>query len=207
LGIIGLVVLSLIAAVLIFRDTRTSKLEITENASDALKSLGIEMTGEGKVEVVPIDDTKLPPAPSLSRVFTPLSTISPEVIKAVQTQMANTIENLKKIQRVRTIGLRSEERERTWEIMWAREMHGNMQRFLIQLILCLGTISATSIIFYLKNYVKSEENWKKTITLKPEYIQGYRGLYELYTYSMKEKSSEIPVILKQGIVKNPSSTI
>ena len=60
--------------------------------------------------------------------------------------------------------------------------------------------------FYLKNYAKSEENWKKTIALKPDYAQGYRGLYELYTYSMKEKASEIPVMLKQGLVKNPGAS-
>lgn len=205
LGIIGLVVLSLIAAVLIYRDTRTSKLEITENASDTLKNLGIEMTGEGKVEVVPIDDTKLPPAPSLSRVETPLSTIAPEVVKAVQIQMANTIENLKKDSKSQdnwiTLG---GERKNLGDYVGARDAWEYAK-----------VLNPTNIVpwnnlgdlyhFYLKNYVKSEENWKKTISLKPEYIQGYRGLYELYTYSMKEKSSEIPAMLKQGIAKNPSS--
>jgi Tfp pilus assembly protein PilF len=59
--------------------------------------------------------------------------------------------------------------------------------------------------FYLKDYVKSEENWKKTIALKPDYIQGYSGLIDLYRYSFKVKLSETPVILKQGITKNPDA--
>jgi tetratricopeptide (TPR) repeat protein len=59
--------------------------------------------------------------------------------------------------------------------------------------------------FYLKEYAKSEENWKKTIALKPDYIQGYSGLVDLYKYSFKEKLSETPVVLKQGIVKNPDA--
>jgi len=59
--------------------------------------------------------------------------------------------------------------------------------------------------FYLKNYTKSEENWKKTVAIRSDYVQGYRGLYELYTYSMKEKTAEIPIMLKRAIEKNPTA--
>ena len=67
LGIIGLVALAIVAGVLIYRDTRGSKIEITGDAADTLKNLGIEMTGNGKIEVLPIEEKKLPTAPTLVR--------------------------------------------------------------------------------------------------------------------------------------------
>lgn len=59
---------------------------------------------------------------------------------------------------------------------------------------------------YLKDYPKAEQNFKKAIVLKPDYIGGYRALYELYYYSYKEKANLAPQILKEGLSKNPKST-
>lgn len=206
LGIIGLIVLTVVAGVLIYRDTRGSKIEITGDAPDTLKNLGIEMTGDGKVEMVPIEERKLPPAPTIVRPTNYLSTNSPEVNKIVLANLEKAIAAIKKdpksamnwielgIQR-KTLGDYEGARD-AWEYAKAIEP-GNLVPWNN-----LGDLYH----FYLKNYVKSEENWKKTIALKPDYMQGYRGLYELYTYSMKEKIGEIPVMLKQGIAKNPDAT-
>lgn len=205
LGIIGLIVLTVVAGVLIYRDTRGSKIEITGDAPDTLKNLGIEMTGDGKVEMVPIEERKLPPAPTLVLPTNYLSTNSPEVNKMVLANLEKVIAAIKKdpksamnwielgIQR-KTLGDYDGARD-AWEYAKAIEP-GNIVPWNN-----LGDLYH----FYLKNYVKSEENWKKTIALKPDYMQGYRGLYELYTYSMKEKIGEIPVMLKKGIEKNPDA--
>lgn len=205
LGIIGLIVLAVAAGVLIYRDTRGSKIEITGDTPDALKNLGIEMTGDGKVEIVPIEERKLPPAPALVRSTDFPSTISPEVKKIVLANLEKAITAIKKdpknivnwidlgIQR-KTLGDYEGARD-AWEYAKAIEP-GNLVPWNN-----LGDLYH----FYLKNYAKSEENWKKTIAMKPDYMQGYRGLYELYMYSMKEKIGEIPVMLKKGIEKNPDA--
>lgn len=59
---------------------------------------------------------------------------------------------------------------------------------------------------YLKDFPKAEQNFKKSIALKPDYIGGYRALYELYYYSYKEKANLATQILKEGLAKNPKST-
>ena len=206
LGIIGLIVLAVVAGVLIYRDTRGSKIEITGETSDALKNLGIEMTGDGKVEIVPIEERKLPPAPALVRPTDFSNTISPEVKNIVLANLEKAITAIKKdpknianwidlgIQR-KTLGDYEGARD-AWEYAKVIEP-GNLVPWNN-----LGDLYH----FYLKNFAKSEENWKKTIALKPDYIQGYRGLFELYMYSMKEKTGDIPAMLKQGMAKNPGAT-
>lgn len=207
IGIVGLVALAIIAGVLIYRDTRGSKLEITSDASNALKNLGIEMTGDGKVEMVPIEEKKLPPAPTLVRSADfNTAPLFPEIKKIVLVNLASAIATIQKdpkgvdgwiglgIQR-KQLGDYEGARD-AWE--YAKALDPNN--------LVPWNNLGDLYHFYLKDYKKSEENWKKTIALKPDYIQGYRGLYELYAYSLKEKSSEIPLILKQGIAKNPEAT-
>lgn len=206
LGVVGLVVLAVVAGVLIYRDTRGSKFEITGEAANTLKNMGIEMTGDGKVEIVPISEIKLPPAPALVRSTDFSNTLSPEAKKITLSHLENDVAAIKKdpkeviswidlgIQRKQLGDL--EGARDAWEYVKALDPNNIVPRN------NLGDLYH----FYLKDYKKSEENWKRTIALKPDYAQGYRGLYELYLYSMKEKSGEIPVILKQGIAKNPGAT-
>lgn len=58
---------------------------------------------------------------------------------------------------------------------------------------------------YLKDYGKAEVNLLKAVKNKPDFIGGYRSLYELYYYSYKEKIAEAPKILLQGLTANPKS--
>lgn len=206
LGIIGLIALAIIAGVLIYRDTRGSKIEITGDASDTLKNLGIEMTGDGKVEIIPIDYGKLPPAPALVRPTDFSVDISPELRKSTLINLGKVVESLKKDPSVLdnwiNLGL---QRKQLGDYDGAREAWEYAK-----------VIAPSSVVpwhnlgdlyhFYLKDYKKSEENWKKTIVLQPDYSYGYRGLYELYSYSMKEKTDQIPVVLKQGIINAPQAT-
>jgi len=205
-AILGLMVLAVAAAVLIYRDTRTSKIEITGTGVDALKDYGIGMTGNGKVEVVPIEGKKLPPAPSLDRVVTPLKTLDAALVKNMEGKMAATVALLKE----------DATKQDAWIALGGqRKVLGDYEgardaweyaKALAPTDLVAWNNLADLYHFYLKDFVKSEENWKKTIAIKSDYIAGYRGLYELYAYSMTAKKDQAPVILKEGIAKNPSAT-
>lgn len=206
LGIVGLVVLAVVAGVLIYRDTRGSKIEITGETTDTLKNLGIDMTGDGKVEIVPVPEVKLPPAPALVRSTDFLSTLTPEIKKITLAHLESAITAIKKdpkdIMNWIDLGI---QRKQLGDYEGARDAWEYAKALDPNNIVPWNNLGDL-YHFYLKDYKKSEENWKKTIALKPDYMQGYRGLYELYTYSMKEKTSEIPVMLKQGIAKNPGAT-
>lgn len=206
MGIVGLVVLAIVAGVLIYRDTRGSKIEITGESSGTLKNMGIDMTGDGKVEIVPISEIKLPPAPTLVRSTDFVDTLSPEAKKITISHLESAIATIKKdpkdVMGWIDLGL---QRKALGDYEGARDVWEYTKALDPNNIVPWNNLGDL-YHFYLKDYKKSEENWKKTITLKPDYMQGYRGLYELYLYSMKEKSGEIPVILKQGIAKNPEAT-
>lgn len=58
---------------------------------------------------------------------------------------------------------------------------------------------------YLPDYPKSEANFKKSLSLKPDNVPAYISLSQLYEYSYKEKVNQVPGLLKQGIAANPDS--
>ncbi|HBH71248.1 MAG: hypothetical protein UU88_C0019G0007 [Parcubacteria group bacterium GW2011_GWC1_42_11] len=205
LGIAGLIVLAIAAAVLIYRDTRGSKIEITSDTGDTIKNYGIEMTGDGKVEVISMDEQKLPPAPPLVRSTDFSNTLTPEIKKVVLDNLEKSIaaikSNPKDIINWIDLGI---QRKQIGDYEGARDAWEYAKAMEPSNIVPWNNLGDL-YHFYLKDYKKSEENWKKTIALKPDYAQGYRGLYELYSYSMKEKASEIPEILNQGIAKSPEA--
>lgn len=207
IGIILIILLAIAAGVIIYRDQRASKIEITETGSDNLKNYGIEATGSGTVKVLPLDNQKLPPAPSLDRTVPPLKTLLPEIVSAIEKQMTASVATLKKdpkrIDAWIDLGV---ERKQLGDYEGARDAWEYAKALGPNTNIVPWNNLGDLYHFYLKDYVKSEENWKKVIALKPDYIQGYRGLFELYTYSYKEKASQIPVFLKAGIAKNPTST-
>lgn len=206
LGIAGLIVLAIAAGVLIYRDTRGSKIEITSDNGDTLKNYGIEMTGDGKVEVISMDEQKLPPAPALVRSTDFSNTLTPEIKKIIISNLEKNIEAIKKNQNdiVSWIDLATQ-RKQLGDYEGAREAL-EYAKLLEPGNLVVWHNLGDLYHFYLKDYKKSEESWKRTIALKPDYVLGYYGLYELYKYSMTEKASEIPTLLKQGIEKNPDET-
>lgn len=56
---------------------------------------------------------------------------------------------------------------------------------------------------YLHEYVKSETNFRISIKHKPEDIQNYVSLAELYHYSYKEKADLADDVLREGLQNNP----
>ncbi len=206
LGIIGLVVLAVAAGILIYRDTRTSKIEITDNVKVSLEKSGVDMTGKGEIKILPMGEQKLPPAPSLDRPTDFSATIDPKYKATLLVSLDRAIASVKKdpkgIDGWIDLGLQRKElgdyegARDAWE--YAKALGPNN----LVPYSNLGDLYH----FYLKDYQKSEQNWRMTVSLQPDYAQGYRGLYELYTYSMKEKAGEIPAVLKQGIKNVPLAT-
>ena len=202
LGIVGLVVIVLaVAGVFIYRDMRGD----TEGGESTTVTdlAGLGMTGDGSVEVVPLNERNLPPAPTLERSTDFKNTLAPEVKSIILARIAENVSVLKKDS--------SDVNE--WIMLGVNrkslgDYEGARDAWEYAKVLAPTHIVAWNNLgdlyhFYLKDYVKSEENWKKTIALKPDYVQGYSGLVDLYRYSFKVKLSETPVILKQGITKNP----
>ena len=58
---------------------------------------------------------------------------------------------------------------------------------------------------YLKDFPKSEFNYKKAIAGDPARAALYLGLHELYRYSYKQDSTLAADVLKEGIKKNPNA--
>jgi tetratricopeptide (TPR) repeat protein len=201
LGIIGLIVVVGLVGLFIYRDMKKAP------STDTTTVNGVTMTGNGTVKVEPIPEIKLPPMPSLDTKVAAASNVAPQVVALVEKQMTATVATLKKdSKRVdawidlglqkQTLGDYTGARD-AWEYAKALGPNTNIVPW-----------NNLGFLYhhYMKDYVKSELNWKKVIELKPDYIQAYRGLFELYTYSYKEKASQIPVFLKAGIAKNPAST-
>ena len=56
----------------------------------------------------------------------------------------------------------------------------------------------------LRDYRAAEQAYITAAALKPDFIQTYINLYELYRYSYKAKAAKAPVALKAGLGRNPN---
>ena len=59
--------------------------------------------------------------------------------------------------------------------------------------------------YQLKNYEKSETNFKDALRINKELSEAYTGLFELYRYSFRTNTSEAENILKEGIAALPQN--
>ena len=59
---------------------------------------------------------------------------------------------------------------------------------------------------FIKDYAKAERNYKKIITLQPNYIDAYSNLFTLYRYVYKTNTTAALDIINQGLVANPGNT-
>lgn len=191
----------------VYQDIRERGTGVSQNSSTTplVVSSGIEATGDYTLEQVSIEKTKIP-VPNLNRPLTFSSNLSPEVKKIITDGIKRLADILKSDSARFDVWLdlgsyrkQSGDYEGAWEAweyaaVLAPESYVPWNN--------LGDLYGS----YLKNYPKAEENFKKAITLKQDYIGGYRSLYELYRYSYKEKSNLADDILLEGLSRNPKST-
>lgn len=60
--------------------------------------------------------------------------------------------------------------------------------------------------YFIKDNLKAEENFKKSIEVNPSIVGSYRALYDFYRNVYTEKSNLADDVLLQGLSKNPKST-
>lgn len=60
--------------------------------------------------------------------------------------------------------------------------------------------------YYLKDFPKAEKYLRSAVDIKPDYVAGYKNLFDLYTLSYKEKANLAEPVLLEGIKKNPNDT-
>lgn len=200
LGIIGLVVLAIIAGIFIYRDIRSPK-DTTKGSIS-----GIDTTGDSNVKVLQFSSTQLPPTPSLVRPRDFDATLAPEVKTILVARLEKAIAAINKdpkhTENWIELGL---QRKALGDYEGAREAWEYAKAIEPNNIVPWNNLGDL-YHFYLKDYKLSELNWKKTIVLKTDYTPGYRGLYELYRYSLTSKAGEIPALLKAGIAASPEAT-
>lgn len=190
----------------VYQDIKKRGVETPQTPSP-VSNVGIQSTGDYTIKQIPIEKPgSKAPVPNLNRPLTFLSDLSPEVKKILADNTKRLTDILKSdssnfnawldLGSYRKQSGDYEGAREAWEYatVLAPESYVPWNN--------LGDLYA----HYLKDFSKAEQNFKKSIALKPDYIGGYRALYELYRYSYKEKANLATQILKEGLAKNPQST-
>ncbi len=201
------VLVLIVAAVVGFSNKKAPvSLPPSENVSTSTpisgsdSTIGVSGTGDYTVEEVPLAHY-----PSLERPVVVPIVFQGEARKIMEKNIASTIALLKKNQEDTTAWSRlATYRKIIDDYVGAAEI----SEFLVErgsndptLFGNLGELYH----LYLKEYAKSETNYKKAISLSPKNLGLYRGLHELYRYSYKKETTLAADILKEGIVKNPEA--
>lgn len=192
----------IIAALVGYYINRDAKNRITVPVPDT----GIQATGDYTIEQIPLDPSLQGKQPNLDRPIAFGPEVTTEVKKMITENIADLVTKLKsdgtKVDDWISLGV---------QMKVAGDYEGAREAWEYAALLSPAyyvTFSNLGDLYthYIKNYPKAEQNLKKAISLKTDYIAGYRSLYELYRYSYKEKADLAPQILKNGLAKNPKST-
>ncbi len=163
--------------------------------------------GGGKVELDTIDGKSVNP-PSTNRPITISTSISAEAATALKKDMETVINELNKEPKRVDLWLKlGIDRKAAGDYEGAREAW--------DYVAVAGPASINFIAYgnlgdlyksYLKDFAKSEVQYKEAIKLKPDNINFYRGLFELYTtYGYKSGTSAAADLLKEGLKNNPNN--
>ena len=180
----------------------------TKNIEDKGVAVGVEGTGDFKINNIPIVSTStsptspLPPPPEYRRTFTYPVYFNAEA-RAITDK--NISDQQKAIDKDKTnldawieLGnlynlVKDYDGAR---IMWEYAIKLNTNYFVAYAN--LGTLYMSD----LRDYAKSETNFKLAIKADPTQIPLYRSLYELYRFGLKD-DIKAKAILQQGISANP----
>ena len=170
-----------------------------------LNDLGIEVENDGnvKIEILPIEESIAIPDLTRSVVFPadfPFEAqqiVSDNIAKSVEilTKNPSSFEDWLNLAIHRKVINDYEGAAEIWEYLNEASPTNSIS------FTNLGNLYH----LYLKDYPKSEENFKRAIKNNPSNILSYRGLYELYTFSYRQNTSAAENLLLQGIDNNPDS--
>ena len=200
LAIIGLVVVALGAGFLIYRDMNKEvpegAIEVVDNTFDA-SDVSTIAVGE--------PNPNAPKAPTLVRSTEFKNTLSPETKTVILSNLDSAIKTLQKDSADFSAWIMlGVYRKNLGNYEGAREAWDYAKTLAPNDVVPYNNL-ADLYHYYIKDFKKSEENWKKAIAVKSDYLLAYSGIVDLYKYSMTEKKGEIPVVLKEGISKNPDA--
>ena len=188
----------------VYQDIKKKGIKAPSTPS-SVTDTGIQATGDYTLEQVPIEKPGFK-VPDLNRPLTFSTDLPPEAKKIITDNVARLVTILKGDSSSFNAWLDlGSYRKQIGDYEGAREAWGYAAILAPESYVPwnnLGDLYA----HYLKDYLKAEQNFKKAVVLKPDYIGGYRALYELYYYSYKEKANLAPQILKDGLAKNPPNT-
>ena len=169
---------------------------------------GVEGTGDFNVGVEPISPAIEIAKPDLDRaIVVSDKTLPAEVtsgaVEKLKTVIAVAKKNPADYQAWTSIGLYRKmigDYQGAAEV-WLYVLNFQKQNHLV--MSNLGNLYAQN----LKDYPRAEKYYLMNLSLQPNNFEGYINLYQLYKNQYKEKIAQAPVILKQGIEKNPDSII
>jgi len=167
-------------------------------------NLQIEGGGDYTVEVLPATaNTPNIPVPDLDRPLVFSSTMSLEAQAIIKANIQTVVNDLKKdsnqankwlaLGTNRKIAGDIDGARLAWEYAAALEPLNSVPFF------NMGDLDH----YYLKDFARSEENFRQAIANDPSFVQAYRSLYELYALSYTEKSHLADDILLEGLKKSP----
>jgi tetratricopeptide (TPR) repeat protein len=165
----------------------------------------VEYTGSVTGKFSPVDTSKLPPAPDTKRKVSYSKDLSPEVQKIYAEKIAASAADIKEnpysLEAWIGLGLNYKQAgdyaaaRDAWEYA-SLLSPGNVVSF---------TNLGDLYHYYLKEYPKSEQNYRQAIKNDPTYVLSYVGLHELYRYSYGVLTTKAADILKEGIKANPKN--
>jgi tetratricopeptide (TPR) repeat protein len=200
-GITIIVALALIVGFYIYRDSRTGNSTENTATSTNLTSTSTQETIDTTpgYTIEPVPAQTLPPMPSLTRSITYPAYLTDVQKTALEKNINETIalvqKNPKDVEGWVSLG---NNRKIVADYDGAIEIWKYASALAPKYVVPLQNIADT-YHFYIKNYVQSEIFWKKAITLEPQNPDLYKGLFDLYTLSYKEKASLAETTLLEGI--------
>jgi len=210
----GFVIIVAIVAVgyYIFNDIKHSAVIpndiVEDNKGTTTGNMGIEGSGDYKIELISSETIKSPiglSVPDLDRpvVFTGIFSDGEKMamIKDIKRLSEELKEDSNLFNNWLSLGL---QRKEIGDYEGAREAWEYAS-----VISPTNSVSLSNLgdlyHYYLKDYVKSEENLLKAIENSSGNIALYRSLHELYKYSYKEKAGLADDILFKGLEENPNN--
>lgn len=181
-----------------------SNLPIVVSTTPDLGNLGIVGEGDFTVEQVPINEGIK--APNLNRPIVFPAGVNTEFKRIMTERINKTSAELKKNPENIDAWLDLAIHRKTIDdYKGAAEIWEYVLEFQPDNSVVLGNLGEL-YHFYLKDYPKSENYYKRAIALDQTRISLYRGLHELYKYSYKKDTTAAADILKTGLERNPNNT-
>lgn len=177
----------------------------TSTNSIDVNGVKLDYTTKGTPGVVPVDTSKLPPAPSLAHVTIFSASITSDIKPLYEKKIADNIQILKQnkysLQDWINLGILYKE---------VGDYQAAKDAWVYASLLSPGNVISFNNLgdlyhYYLKDYPKAESSFLQAVKNDPKYVLSYVNLFDLYRLSYQTNTSKAADILKQGIAAVPEN--